>query len=213
MSKKDEIIQNLFFKERIGKKIAAVLIAVITMGFTLSLLVRVNMGTDPCTSMNLGISDKLNLSLGNWQVIFNFILLLFVLRFDYTKIGIGTFANMILVGYSLDFFSWVWNQVLPQDAFASMWVRVTILFPALAVFIFAAAVYMAVDLGTAPYDALSFIISNSQSKVSFRVFRIIWDVSAATIGFLLGSTVGVVTVLMSVALGPAIIAVQKRIRI
>jgi uncharacterized membrane protein YczE len=213
MSKKDEIIKNLFYKEHIVRKIAAVLIAVITMGFTLSLLVRVNMGTDPCTSLNLGVSNLLGLSLGNWQVIFNFILLLFVIRFDYTKIGIGTLANMILVGYALDFFSWVWNQVLPQDAFHSMPIRIVVLIPALTIFILAAAVYMAVGLGTAPYDAIPFIIANSQRKIPFRVVRICWDVTAATIGYLLGSTLGVITVLMAFALGPVIAAVQKRIRI
>lgn len=213
MSKKDEIIKNLFYKERIGRKIIAVLIAVITMGFTLSLLVRVNMGTDPCTSLNLGVSKLLGLSLGNWQVLFNFILLLFVIRFDYTKIGFGTLANMILVGYALDFFSWVWNQVLPQDAFTSLPIRIVVLIPALTIFIFAAAVYMAVDLGTAPYDALPFILSNMQHKVPFRVVRIGWDVTAATIGYLLGSTLGVITVLMAFALGPVIAFVQKKIRI
>lgn len=213
MSKKEEIIKNLFYKEHIVRKIIAVLIAVITMGFTLSLLVRVNMGTDPCTSLNLGVAKLLGLSLGNWQVLFNFILLLFVIRFDYTKIGIGTLANMILVGYSLDFFSWVWNQTLPQDAFASMPVRIAVLIPALTIFIFSAAVYMAVDLGTAPYDALPFIISNIQHKVPFRVVRICWDVTAATIGYLLGSTLGVITVLMAFALGPVIAFVQKKIRI
>lgn len=213
MSKKDEIIRNLFYKEHIGRKITAVLIAVITMGFALSWLVRVNMGTDPCTSMNLGISNLLGLSLGNWQVLFNFILLIFVIRFDYSKIGIGTLANMILVGYSLDFFSWVWNQVLPQDAFASLWIRIAVLIPALTIFILAAAVYMAVDLGTAPYDAISFIIANRQRKLPFRMVRICWDVAAATIGFLLGSTLGVVTVLIAFALGPVITLVQKKIKL
>lgn len=213
MSKKDEIIRNLFYKEHIGRKITAVLIAVITMGFALSWLVRVNMGTDPCTSMNLGISNLLGLSLGNWQVLFNFILLIFVIRFDYSKIGIGTLANMILVGYSLDFFSWVWNQVLPQDAFASLWIRIAVLIPALTIFILAAAVYMAVDLGTAPYDAISFIIANRQRKLTFRMVRICWDVAAATIGFLLGSTLGVVTVLIAFALGPVITLVQKKIKL
>ncbi|MFV0342595.1 MAG: YczE/YyaS/YitT family protein [Anaerocolumna sp.] len=213
MSKIKEIIKNLFYKERIIRKTIAVLIAVVTMGFALSLLVRVNMGTDPCTSFNLGVAELLGLSLGNWQVIFNCILLLFVIRFDYTMIGLGTLANMILVGYSLDFFSWIWNLVLSQDAFSSMAVRIVVLFPTLILFIFAAAVYMAVDMGTAPYDALPFIIANAQHKIPFRVVRIIWDVTAATIGYLLGSTVGVITVIMALALGPVITLVQKRIRI
>lgn len=213
MSKKNEVIRNLFYKENIGRRILAVMIAVITMGFTLSLLVKVNMGTDPCTSLNLGVAKLLGMSLGNWQVLFNVILLVFVIFYDYTKIGIGTLANMILVGYSLDFFSWVWSEILPKDLFQSMSTRIAVLIPALLVFILAAAVYMAVDLGTAPYDALPFIISTLQHKISFRVVRICWDVTAATIGYLLGSTLGVITVIMAFALGPVITIVQKKISV
>jgi uncharacterized membrane protein YczE len=212
MNKKNEIIQNLYFKENIEKRIVAVMMAVITMGFTLSLLVKVNMGTDPCTSMNLGISNLVGISLGNWQVIFNFLLLIIVIRFDYTRIGIGTFANMILVGYSLDFFNWVWSVVLPRDAFLSLPMRITVLIPALLVFIIAASVYMAVDLGTAPYDAISFIIASKMNKIPFRIVRICWDLTATMVGFLLGSTIGVITVLMSFALGPVITVVQKKIK-
>ena len=79
---------------------------------------------------------------------------------------------MFLVGYSLQFFSWLWGIVLPagvvtDGVFTSMTVRICVLFPSLICFIFAAALYMDVDLGTAPYDAVPYIIWNALKKESF----------------------------------------------
>ena len=56
-----------------------------------------------------------------------------------------------------------------------MGVRIAVLIPALILFILAASFYMDVDMGTAPYDAVSFIISTHLPNVSFRVIRIVYD--------------------------------------
>ncbi len=48
------------------KRLAFVVLAVIVMGFCLSLLNRTGFGTDPCTCMNLGISKTIGWTLGTW---------------------------------------------------------------------------------------------------------------------------------------------------
>lgn len=197
------------FKDK--KRIFAVFLAVILMGFCLSFLIRINLGTDPCSAMNLGIASKLGISFGNWQVILNAILFLFVISFDRSQIGWGTLANMILVGYSVDFFSWLFNLLLPENAFSSWAVRIIVLIPALALFILAAAVYMAVELGSAPYDATVFIIASKFKKIPFRVIRMSWDITACIIGFLFGSTIGIVTVIMAFTLGSVISWVKGKV--
>lgn len=193
------------------KRILYVLLAVFMMGFSLSFLIRVNFGTDPCSAMNLGIARHLHLSFGNWQVLLNLILFLIVIAFDRSQIGWGTLANMILIGYTVDFFRWLFDLFLPDSAFSSLSVRILVLIPALFLFIVAAAVYMAVELGTAPYDAIVFIISNKFKKIPFRLIRITWDMTACLIGFLLGSTIGVVTLMMAFLLGPVIAWVKEKI--
>lgn len=193
------------------KRILYVLLAVIMMGFSLSFLIRINFGTDPCSAMNLGIARHLHLSFGNWQVLLNFILFIIVIIFDRSQIGWGTLANMILIGYTVDFFRWLFDLLLPDNAFSSLPVRILVLIPALFLFIVAAAVYMAVELGTAPYDAIVFIISNKFSKIPFRLIRITWDMAACLIGFLLGSTIGVVTLMMAFLLGPVIAWMKEKI--
>lgn len=211
MNKKNKIMENIFHKKNFKKRAIAVVASVIMMGFSLSLLFYVDMGIDPCSVMNLGVANKLGLSLGNWQLLFNILLLFIVLIYAPSEIGLGTLANMILVGYSMDFFRFIWNMTLPMEIFDILYIRIAILIPALCTFILAVSVYIAVDLGTSPYDAIPAIISSKLTIMPYRVIRIFWDSAAAIIGFTLGSTVGIVTLIMAFALGPAITMVQKRL--
>ena len=59
-------IQGMYQKKHFARRLISVILAVIVMGFALSWLVLVNFGTDPCTSMNLAISGRLGMSLGNF---------------------------------------------------------------------------------------------------------------------------------------------------
>ena len=61
----NDIRRGFFDKEHFWKRLVIVVVAVIMMGFALSFLILVNMGTDPCTMMNRAISAKLGMSFGN----------------------------------------------------------------------------------------------------------------------------------------------------
>ena len=84
------------------KSFFVMIIAVIVMGMCVSLLVTCDMGTDPCSAINYGISHKLGMSFGNYKLLSNIVLLILVMIFEKKLIGTGTFGNMILVGYSAD---------------------------------------------------------------------------------------------------------------
>lgn len=206
-----EFIKGMYQKQNFSKRLVVVLLAVIIMGFSLSWLVRVDLGIDPYTSMNLAISDKLGISLGNWQALLNSIMFLLVIAFGREHIGFGTLANMFLVGYALDFFTWLWDMFLPADAFESMTVRILVLIPALAVFVVSAAVYMDVELGTAPYDAIPIMISKYQKKVPFSIVRMLFDSSVILLGLGFDAKIGIVTILMAFTLGPVIAWIGARI--
>lgn len=209
-----EFFQSMYQKEHFAKRLIMVTLAVITMGFALSFLVLVNMGIDPCTSMNLAISAKIGWSLGNWQAFFNILLLLAVIFLGCNNIGFGTLANMFLVGYSLDFFSWVWSFLLPDGLFSSMTVRIAVLIPSLFIFILAAAIYMNVDFGTAPYDAIPFVIfTRLKEKIPFRLIRMGFDITVVIIGCCFGSKIGIVTILMAFLIGPAVTYVGNRLKL
>lgn len=206
-----DFIKGMYEKPNFGRRLLIVILAVIMIGFSLSWLVLVDLGTDPCTSMNLAISGKLGMSMGNWQALFNTVLFVFVIFFGKEYIGFGTLANMFLVGYSLDFFSWIWAGILPDGLFDSMAVRIAVLIPALVLFVLAAAVYIDVELGTAPYDAMPLIVTRYLKKIPFRVVRITYDFAIIVIAVCFGAKIGIVTILMAFMLGPVIALVSEKL--
>lgn len=198
------LLSGFIGKKHFWPRIVIALMAVLCMGITMSFLIQVNLGTDPCTLMNRAISGKLHMTLGNWQAILNVILLVIVLIFGARNFGFGSLFNMFLIGYTIDFCTWLWNKILPMEMFQLWSVRIAVLIPAIILFVLSAAVYMDVDMGTAPYDAIPYLISVRLPNVSFRTIRMCFDLTVALIGWAFGETPGVVTVLMIVMLGPVI---------
>lgn len=206
-----DFIRNLYHKTNFKKRFFLVIFAVIVMGFSLSWLIQIKFGTDPCTSLNIAIAAKLGTTLGHWQAIFNSVLFILVLIKGRNYIGFGTIANMFLVGYSADFFSWIWRLILPSGIFDSIVVRIFVLIPTLTIFIFAVALYIAVDLGTAPYDAVPFIVYQYQENISFRLLRCCYDIIVIIMAWLLGAQIGIVTLIMGFTLGPVITYIERKI--
>ena len=93
---------------------------------------------------------------------------------------------------------------MPEGLFDSRAVRLGVLLPALAVFVVAAGVYMVTELGTAPYDAIPFLLVKAQKKVPFRVVRMVFDFTVIGIAWVFGAKIGLVTILMGFTLGPVI---------
>ena len=186
---------------------------VLAQGMGLSLLRSVNLGTDPCSCLTQGVTNFVPLSFGTCQLLCHLVTFLFVIRFDTGMIGFGTVGNMCFLGYISDFFKWVWTLVLPAGFFDAAMNRYLLLIPSLAVFLLGAAASMCAGLGSSPYDALPFIISGHVKKFSFKVVRMIWDISFMAAGFLLGGDVGIVTVLVAFFLGPIITWVQKKLEV
>lgn len=205
-------LNSLYQKDNFFKRLVIIIFAVIVMGFALSWLVLVDMGTDPCTLMNATIANRLHMSLGNWQALLNIVLFIIVIFLGREYIGFGTLANMFLVGYSYDFFTWIWKLNGIDTYFADDKVRYAVFLPALFIFIIAAAVYMDVELGTAPYDAIPQIIVKFIPSIPFRICRICFDFSVIFIGFLFGGKVQIVTVLMALLLGPVIAYIGKYLK-
>lgn len=196
------------------KSFFIMLIAVFMMGFSLSLLVLTQFGTDPCSAMNYGVSKLLGISFGNYQVLFNAILLILVIVFHRSSIGFGTLGNMFLVGYTADFFSYIWKNVchIPQEL--NFGIRIGILIPALILFVFAAACYMQSGQGMAPYDAIPFIIDEkimerTKGDSHFKLIRFCMDLLASLLGLFTGGEFGAITVLMVLTLAPTVQFVGK----
>ncbi len=195
------------------KRMIMMLCGVTVQGLGLSLLRSINLGTDPCSCLTQGVINYVPLSFGTCQLLCHMVTFIFVIRYDLGMIGFGTIGNMCFLGYISDFFRWIWSLLLPAGFFEATGNRYILLIPLLIVFLLGAAAYMCAGLGSSPYDAMPFIISRHVKKVSFKVVRMIWDISFMTAGFLLGGDVGIVTVLVAFFLGPIITWMQKKMEV
>ena len=195
------------------KRIIVCFLAVFGMGLFLSFLMLCGLGTDPCSFMNKAISLRIGMMFGTWQLIINAVMLVIVILWDRSSLGFGTIFNMVLVGYYVDFFDWLWGKTIPAHFFTDTVTKWPIFLGALLCFIISAAVYINSDMGVAPYDALPKIITekvaNRFPKFPKMLVRMAWDFSAILIGILAGGKPVVGIVLMAVFLGPAISLVGK----
>lgn len=196
-------------KNKLGLRIFLSAFGVFIMGFGMSVLEKLNFGTDPYTCMNNGLSMLLGISLGTAGLLVSAIMLVFVVIFDISKLGLGTLFNMVGFGYSIDLFRVIWKHI-GFTGIENPVLRYILLAVMLLIFIVAVSVYLAADLGSAPYDALPEIIS-SFSKIRFVFVRMCWDICAVAIGFCLGSAVGITTLVCAFFVGPAAAIVRRAV--
>lgn len=206
------MMKHLFGYPRIGRRLIALIVSTSLMGVGVAIFDQLGFGTDPCSVFNLALSRKIGWSFGNLQLTMNCILLLILIALgELRRIGLGSLANMVLIGYVADFSTWLINMIHPLSGEPFL-TRIIIFVPTMIMFLFVVCVYMTVGLGTAPYDALPMVIGDRQKKLPFSRVRMIWDITVLSMGFLLGGTVGLVTLITGFCLGPALGLLSKRIQ-
>ncbi len=189
-------------KDKLGVRTLLAALGILMMGFGMSVLEKLNFGTDPYTCLNNGLSLNTGISLGTWGLIVSAVLFVFVIIVKADKIGLGTLFNMVGFGYSIDLFRYIWKNVGLETLELDFGMRILLLALMLVIFIFAVSLYLASDLGCAPYDAAPEIIAE-KAKIKFVLVRIIWDICAVVAGFALGSAVGATTLVCALGVGPA----------
>lgn len=209
-----KLYRHLFCQPHMARRIPVLIVSVVLMGMCVAFFEKLAVGTDPCTVFNLSVAQNVLgwSNLGTWQLIFNVLLLAVILLMREGRfIGLGSLANMVLVGYSRDFFKPIVEMLLPGETHALL-VRGSVFVPTMLLFLVAVAFYTVVELGTAPYDAISQIIASRIPQVPFSVIRIVFDIVVTVIGYLLGGQIGIFTVAACFFLGPVISAIAAKFR-
>ena len=197
-------------RPKMERRIPACILSIVCMGFCVAMLDRIAFGTDPCSCFNLGFSKKMGWSFGTWQALCNLLLFFIVIRFDTSRIGLGTFVNAFLVGYFAEFFMFVLDFFPAINAALPLLTRTLIFLPVGVLFLTVVAIYIVVDMGVAPYDAMPQILSK-KTGLSFVITRTAWDLAFVIGGLLCGSNVGPMTLLVAFGMGPMVGVVAKKI--
>ena len=192
-------------KIRILMTITGVLVA----GFSVGMFNFSAFGMDPFQVFAHGVWKHMPIGFGTFYMILNLIMLIFIFFIDRRKIGLGTVINIFLLGYVVEFSSWFLDARFPNP---SIMVRGLFLIVGIIILCFGSSLYFIGDLGVSTYDAVALILS--EKKVArFQYCRIGSDLICTIIGFLLGATVGVGTLVTAFFMGPIIAFFNKRVSI
>jgi uncharacterized membrane protein YczE len=162
-------------------------------GLGIALQVSSRLGNDPWDVFHQGLSRRFGLSIGTWIIIAGAVVMLAWIPLR-QRPGLGTISNVLLVGAFADLFLWL----LPTpDALAARW---TFLLLGVLAGGVATGCYIGAGLGPGPRDGL--MTGLAARGHSIRVVRTGIELSVLAVGWLLGGTVGVGTVLYAVAIGP-----------
>ena len=175
------------------RRLVQLYLGLVLYGFSASLLVLSDLGLSPWDVLHQGLAKHSNLAIGTWSILVGlFVLLLWIpLR---ERPGIGTVSNVVFIGGTMDV---VLAHLSPPHELA---LRIVCLVVGVFLNGVATGAYIGAGLGPGPRDGL--MTGLARRGHSIRVVRTSLEVSVVVIGWLLGGTVGVGTVLYAVSIGP-----------
>lgn len=188
-------------EQKVLKRLVVLISGILILSFGIALFIKADLGCDPYTTFNIGVSDKLNFSFSLTQIGLNLLILIGIMFFDRTFINIGTLISLFCVGPLIEGYGFLINLILPGEY--SLGFRVVLLMLGCTIVCLGVGLYIASSLGTGPYDILPLLIEK-RKYLTYKWIRIILDVSCAVLGFLMGATVGIGTLISALCLGPGI---------
>lgn len=162
-------------------------------GFSDAMLVRGGLGLSPWDVLHQGLSRHTPISIGLWVNIVGLIVLLLWIPLR-QRPGFGTVSNVIVIGLALDA-SLLFLPVPHGLPARAAYLVVGVLLNGVAT-----ASYIGARFGTGPRDGLMTGVAARGHSV--RVVRTALELTVLSVGWLLGGTVGIGTVVYAVGIGP-----------
>ncbi len=178
------------------RRILQLLVGLVLYGAGCALTVEAGLGVDPWTVFAQGLSIHTGIGIGWITNIVGFLVLLLWIPLR-QRPGIGTVANILLVGTSMQAVLWLAPPISGLAAQAGM------LLGGILLVAIASGLYIGARFGPGPRDGLMTGL-NARLGWPIWVCRALVEVSVLAIGWALGGTVGIGTVLFAALIGPLV---------
>ena len=175
------------------RRLIQLLAGLVLYGISDSMLLLAGLGLDPWDVLHQGLSRRTGIPTGTWVIIVGALVLLLWIPLR-QRPGIGTVCNVILIGVVID----VVLAVVPPPH--PMPVRAVVMVSGVVLNGVATGLYIGAGLGPGPRDGL--MTGFAARGHSLRVVRTAIEVTVLLVGWLLGGTVGVGTVIYATCIGP-----------
>lgn len=172
------------------------------LGVTLYLLV--DLGSDPFNVLVQGLfrsaqSMFSGVTHGTVHIAVCLLIIAVLLVVERSYVKIGTLLCMVCGGPIIDFFTAVLSPLFRQAH--PVWIDYGVEIAACVILAFGMTIVMKSDAGTGPNDLVAVVISD-KLRCPFGMIRILTDCSFVIIGFALGGSLGVGTIVCAFLVGP-----------
>jgi uncharacterized membrane protein YczE len=178
------------------KRLIQLHLGLILYGVSMALMIRADLGLNPWDAFHQGLAARSGLSFGTIVILTGVAVLLLWIPLR-QRPGIGTIANIIVIGLAVD----VALPLVPQ--LDSLALRFLALGSGILLNGAACAAYIGAGLGPGPRDGLMTGLVG-RSRWSVRSVRTGIEALVLAVGWLLGGTVGLGTLLYAGLIGPIV---------
>jgi uncharacterized membrane protein YczE len=179
-------------------RLPKLLLGLVTFGAGIALMVEAGLGLGPWEALNQGIARQLGLEIGTVSILLGIPILALWWPLG-ERPGIGTVCNVVLIGTSTN----VALAVLPTLPESALAVRLATMLGGVVVIAIGSGLYLSTDLGPGPRDGLMTGIHH-RFGWSIRRARTAVELSVLLLGWLLGGTVGLGTIVFALGIGPLV---------
>lgn len=165
-------------------------------GISLAMFIRAGLGLDPWDVFHQGLANRTGMSIGLVVIIVSFLVLLLWIPLRQWP-GFGTLCNAVLVGAFAD----IGLALIP--VVSQLFGQVAMLGGAVLLNGIASACYIGARFGPGARDGLMTGLAR-RTGWSVRLSRTLIEVTVLAVGWVLGGSVGVGTVVYALAIGPLV---------
>jgi uncharacterized membrane protein YczE len=158
------------------------------------------LGLPPWDVLHQGLAEQLGISFGAANIVVSVLVLAlsWALR---AHIGLGTFLNALLIGSFLIALAHV--DVVTELSEQGLALRIVLVALALPFFGVGSAFYICASMGAGPRDSLM-LVASRRLGVRIGAARTGIELAALAIGFALGGTAGIGTLVFGLGIGPTV---------
>ena len=198
----------MFKKDRLKRRIIMTILGVTICGFSVGFFNHSDLGFDPFQVFAHGTWSLTPIDFGTYYMLLCAVMLVIIFFWNRPKIGLGTVINLFGVGYMAELMGWMLEKIDPEPTLPVKFLSLAV---GIVIMCFASALYFTADLGVSTYDAVAITISERHKKLQFRFVRIATDLICVLIGFALGASVGIGTLITAFFMGPLIAFFNKTV--
>lgn len=179
-------------------RMPALLIGLVGFGAGIAMMVQARLGLGPWEALNQGLAGHLGLGIGTVSILLGIPILALWWPLG-ERPGIGTLCNVILIGASTNGAL----AILPLPAEAAIAERLALMLGGVVLIALSSGIYLSTDLGPGPRDGLMTGVHH-RFGWSIRRARTAIELSVLLVGWGLGGTVGLGTLVFALGIGPLV---------